>query len=736
MDGSATEAPPVAQATEEGQIDLRQLISVFRRHLRLFAAVVLLVFIPVILFTLQATPRYTATAAVMLDVRKENVVDVNAVLSGLPPDSAVVDTEVEVLKSRSMAEKVVDRLKLDQDPEFNSALRPPGLMTRLRAYVAPSAPRAAVGGQRRREQVIDSVRRHLTVNRSGLTFLINISFESTSPVKAAQISNAFAQMYLFDQLDAKFDATRQANTWLNERLGELRGQVQEAEAAVQQYRIANNLMSAQGATLTEQEISTLNSQLAATRASQAEQEARLNIARAQLAAGSTGDDVGEALSSPVVQRLRDQRSQQSAKVADLSARYGDRHPDLLNARRALADIDDQIQQEIRRIISNLEAQAQVARERTASIENSAARSRNVLVGNNRAAVRLQELERNADAVRTLYESFLNRFKQTSAQEGIEQSDARVVSQASIPGSASYPNKGLNLLIGMAAGVLAGLMAIALAELLNRGLFTVEDVEQKLGVPSIGSIPVLASTLDGVRGRLRHLSPVDDVVERPLSGFAEAFRNLRASILFSRIGERVQVVAITSSLPGEGKTTTSICLARTLAITGGKVVVVDCDLRQRAINTILDSEPRLGLLELLNGKATLEEVLVRDEESGAMILPLAKSAYTPKDVFGTAPMRRLLDDLRTKFDVIVLDTAPVLPLADTRVLAPLADVVVVLARWKKTQRKAVEATLRLLGGSNAYVAGVALTQVDLRAQTKYGYGDPGYYYKAYRKYYGQ
>jgi succinoglycan biosynthesis transport protein ExoP len=165
------------------------------------------------------------------------------------------------------------------------------------------------------------------------------------------------------------------------------------------------------------------------------------------------------------------------------------------------------------------------------------------------------------------------------------------------------------------------------------------------------------------------------------------------------------------------------------------VIVDCDLRQRAVNRALDTDPSIGLLEVLNGVSSLDQAMVKDELSGAMILPLARSAHTPKDVFGAPAMARLITELRGRFDVVLLDTAPILPVADTRVLAPLADVVVVLARWRKTQRKAVEATLRLLGTTDSYVAGVALTQVNLREQSRYGYGDPGYYYQSYRKYYG-
>jgi polysaccharide biosynthesis transport protein len=720
-----------------GAPDLRRLTSSFRKRLRLFNAVALAVFVGVVLFTVQATPKYTATAKVMLDTRKEQVTDVQAVLSGMAVDSPSVDTEVEVLRSRQLAERVVKALKLEDDPEFNYGLRKPGGLAAVTQAVGsmfgasrPHEPTLnAIEGQKAHERIVDTVLGGLQVRRAGLTYVINVAYESEDPAKAADIANKFAELYLLEQLEAKFDATKQATTWLNARLDELRGQVQADEAAVQQYKIANNLLSAAGTNLTEQEISNYNTTLATAQAQVAEDQARLRTARQQMAGGSTGEDVGEALSSPVIGELRKQRAEISARVADLQGRYGDRHPDMLKAKRELSDLDTQIQQEVGRIISNLQARAQVSQQRAAAIGGSLGGARGTLAANSRAMVRLNELQRNADASRTLYESYLNRFKETSTQQGLEQSDSRVVSKAKIPTGQSSPKVQLNLAVGLALALAAGFAAVMVAEGLDAGLTTAEDVERRLEAPFLGAVPLLSSISDDPS-----LSPLDHVVQKPLSAFSEAFRNLRASLLYSRLGEPVKVVAVTSALPGEGKTTTSICLGRTAAQQGARVVIVDCDLRRQTVNRLLEGQPIVGLLEVLSGEAQLDEALTLDPTSGAYVLPLAKGGFTPKDVFGSPAMDRLLDELRARFDFIILDTAPVLPVADTRVLAPKADVVMFLARWRKTPQDAIEAAFRMLSGTGAYVAGVALTQVDMRQQSKYGYGDSGYYYAEYKKYY--
>lgn len=738
QDQDGPRPPSSARAASlAGQLDLRRLLNIARRRLKLALAVAAGVLLATILLTLQATPKYTATANVMLDTRQEKVSNVEEVLSGLPADSSVVDTEVEVLKSRRLAERVVRALQLNQDPEFNPGLAKPkglalvaggvrgllGMATPIDAQLTP------LEQQKAHERVVDRVLSGLSVKRAGLTYIINIGFESERPQKAATIANKFAELYLLEQMEAKFEATQQATTWLNSRLAELRDQVLADEAAVQQYKIANNLLSASGTNLTEQEISNYNQTLSQARAQVAEEEARLATARRQLASGSTGDDVGEALSSPVVTKLREQRVQTSAKVADLQGRYGDRHPEMLKARRELQDIDSQIQAEIQRIISNLEARAQVSRQRAAAIAGSLGGARGTLANNNRAMVRLNELERTAEASRTLYESYLNRYKETSSQEGIGQSDARIVSKAKIPTGQSSPKPAVNLALGLLLAMGAGAGAVVIAELMDAGLATAEDVERRLDVTYLGAVPTLSSVAADSR-----LSPIDYVVAKPLSAFSEAFRNLRTSTLYARLGEPVKVVAITSSLPGEGKTTTSLCLARVAALQGQRVVVVDCDLRRRSVNSLLSADPKAGLLEVLSGEAELGEVLLTDEDTGAHVLPLAKGVTTPRDVFGSPAMDRLLAQLRERYDLVLLDTAPVLPVADTRTLAPKADSTIFLVRWRKTPQHAIEAAFRLLSGTGAHLAGVALSQVDMNQQARYGYGDPGYYYSEYKKYY--
>lgn len=728
---------PSAFPSAAEAFSLRNLINIFRRRVRLFGGVALLVFLAALLVTARATPRYTAQAQVMLNVRQSQVLDSQQVLSNLPAETGVVDSEVEVLQSRDLARQVAEVLRLENDPEFNWVLREPGGLGAFIAKVQgkalprPTPPTTPEAIQLGRERAASALRGGLTVQRMGLTYIIGVNFTSLNPEKSARIANAFAGQYIANQVSDKGGANRQANTFLEARLNQLRGEVQSAEAAVEAYRSANNLLTSSGATLTEQEVSTYNQQLATAQADQAVEEARLRAARSQLARGSTGGDVGEALQSSVVGQLRGQRSTVAARVADLQARYGPEWPALLRARQELAAIDGQIQAEIQRVISNLEARVQVARDRTASLQSTLGRTRGTLASNNAASVRLNELERNAQSVRTLYEGLLERYQETTNQSGNETADSRLLQAAQASGAPSSPNVPVNLVLGFILALGCGLAAVVLVELMDDGLITSEDVQRRLGLPMLGTVPLMMSIADR---KDRRMAPTEYLLNRPLSAFAESFRTLRTSIMYAKLGSAAKVVVVTSALPGEGKTTTAVCLAISAAQAGLKVVIVDCDIRRRNVSRLLGVDADHGLLDVLDGSMTLADVLLKGEASGAWVLPTAKRDFTPREVFNTPEMAALLSRLREDFDMVILDTAPVLAVAETRVLASQADAVMFLTRWRKTPAKAAEAALRSLEQSDATVAGAVLTQVDMQEQARYGYGDPGYYYTAYKGYY--
>jgi succinoglycan biosynthesis transport protein ExoP len=646
-----------------------------------------------------------------------------------------VDSEVQVLQSPALARKVIAKLHLDQDPEFNSDLQTQNIFSQAMGAVKTGVRAMTVwlgvepandvtGPARKEERIAEAVLKNLTIDRQGLTYVINITFWSQDPAKAVRIANGFAETYLQQQKDTKAAATREANTLIKGHVDELQKQVFAAEQAVAEYKSKNGLLNAVGAPLTEQEISALNTQMAVAQALEAEQHGKLSAANRQMGQGGT-DMVGQASMSDTVRQLRAQQAQLVTEQADLEKRYGPRHPALIKVQGQLAALNDTIASEIKRIIGGQQAEAAAAASRTSSLRASIAQDRKVLALNNTAGVKLAELERNASAVREVYQSFLTRLKQTAVQENLQDADAQIVSRANIPLKPSSPSW---LLAAAAAAEIiekAAAAAIMLREFLERGVRSTGEAEKTVGLPVIATIP-----------RIAQADPAAYVVKRPMSEFAEAIRNLRTSLFLSRNSTPPKVVAMMSALPYEGKTTTTLALGRQCAQSGARVLIIDADLRRRALSSHLGGPVHNGLVELVEGRAPLEACLYRDLISDAMILPVSGSP-AGKDVFFANDLGRLFDRVRGLFDIILVDTAPLLPLAEPRLVASHADSIVLLTHWQKTSQSAMQDAARLIRALDVPIAGLALTCADTKRMDSFGYAVRGYGQRAgYAQYYIQ
>ncbi|MEM9053926.1 MAG: polysaccharide biosynthesis tyrosine autokinase, partial [Pseudomonadota bacterium] len=687
--------------SEDKITDPNQVLRAFRRRLPLFFLTVLMVFAAVALFTFQAKPVYTTSSSVIIDVREKNVVDFGSVLSGLAPDSAVVDTEVEILRSRTLAEKIAKKLNLIESPEFNPRLQTPstldqvkgGIRSFLSGIFGGNNENQSASGKtsvRRSEMdgVVSTLLRKTTAHRIGTTYGIAISADSHDPVLAAQIANEIADQYLVEQLDAKYEATRRANAWIEERLSELREELSDAESLVEAYRSASGLFTSGETTLNEQQMTDLNAQLIVQRADLAEREARLNSIRELSQRGGSAEVSAEALQSPVVRELRRQQAEINREKADLENRYLPNHPEIQRINREIANVNAEIQTEVRRIVSNLESEVTISRQRLNSLERNLSNMRATLAENNRASVRLRELERNAEASRTTYETYLERYKQIDDQENLAEADARILSKATIPGVPSFPKTSLNLAIGLVLGSMLGVLVVIIIESLNSQISTGEDIETNFKVPFLGNFPQLTGT-----GRK---NPGEYLINNPMSSYAEALRNLRASLIFADLDTAVKTVAITSSQPNEGKSTLTYGLGRMSAMSGTRTLIIDGDFRRRQLSiTAVEGKPQNGFLECLFGECTIDEAIVKDEKTDLHILPLTVDRHTPRDVFGSKVFDEMLELLKQQYDLIIFDTGPILLMAETRVLTSKVDQVVVVARWLKTNRAALKETLSIL-----------------------------------------
>ncbi len=713
-----------------GVIDIRGILMFLRRRAYVIGAVGILFVIGALIVTSQLTPRYEAVATVLIEGSSAQVVDIEAVVSGVGSGAARANAQTAILGSRAIAERVSERLNLWEAPDFGGAEVPkPSMLNPLNWFAGEDeAVDPEVAANLKREAVLSAFRGGMSVAPNPLTQTINIGYTSHSPERAAEIANTIADEYALDQLEAKFEATKSAADWLSRRLEGMRASLDAAERAVEIFRSENNLINADGLLLSEQELSELNSQLILIRAEKAEKQAVYARAQQLLAGGAELDSVSQVIQSPVIAGLRQQQAELSRKQADLSARYGPRHPQMLNVQAERRDLDALIQQEIRRIVDSLKNAVAVVQTRERSIERSLEDRRNFAALNNQSLVQLRALEREAEATRALYETFLTRFKEVNAQESLQTSGVRIISIATPPSSRSFPRTNLILFASLVLGLAAGVGVALAIELFDDTFHTAKQMESMLGAPNIANVPLVASAgSEGVSA--------DYMLGSPLSSYAEAFRSMRTSLALSNVDAPPKVVLFTSAVPSEGKTTISTSYAIAAARAGQKVVVIDCDLRKPSVHKMfgVPAEGK-GLVGYLADPVGLDQAIQNHPATRVDFIPVVSGSINPTDVLSSQSMAELVQTLRGRYDVIVLDSAPLLPVADTRSVAGLADTTVLVVRWGRTPRAAAVNAAHLLRQSGLPLAGTVLSAVDMTRQTTYGYGDTAYTYGNYGEYY--
>lgn len=689
----------------------RRALSTLRRRWFVFVGVFVFMLAAVLGYTLRQTPEYTATASLLVNSRVLNVVprDNNDVVPQASDEDRAVSAEVQVLQSNEVVQRVISALQSGAYPRLSEEL----------TGTAEPSPAAALGALKQRTRI----------ERPGSTNVLAVSFTSPDPELSAAVANAYVSQYLDFKADMRLTAARTADTSLRDELADMRGRVEQAEAAVAQYRRANNLLSADGITLTEQEQSLYRQQEAAAQTTLAEERARLTTARSQLARGSLGDDVGEALGSPVIGQLRGQRAEAGGKLAELQTRYKSGHPAVARAQRELDEIDGAIDAEIARVISNLEARVQVAQQKAGVASGIAGQSRAELAANAAASVRLNELERRAEALRTNYAGLLQRQTAVASEAVVADVDARPLSVAMVPQQPSFPNKKLNLAIGFMLALLAAGAAVALLQVFDQTLVSSRDVEDKLGLPHIVNIPAVKSIATRAASKA---APIDFVLDEQLSLLAESVRSLLLEIEKDGGAAQPRIVGLTSARPKEGKSTLAVCLARVAAASGRKTLLIDGDIRRPSIAGLFGLSPKVGLTEVLGGQATLEEALLRDERSGAFILPTVMRPFEQAQFNAHEPLRALISQLQD-FDLVIFDTAPALAAVESRLLMDYVDHALVVVRWNSTRVPAVRATLKRLVSIGVRPTGVVMTRVDMKAIAAYALDDVDHDYRSYAQY---
>jgi len=705
-----------AEPIPERTIDLRQYLNFVWRNWMFIASVTAFVFLVGLIYLVRASPLYTAATQVLLEQR-ERAPGLDAIVNDGGISDYYLENQLAILRSDSLLRRVAIK------------------------ELAPSTRESEAAAQSKEDQEsaeaairdgINRLRGALGVSRGGRAQIVTIAITWEDPIRAGQLANAVADAYVVDQLDARLESAKRASGWLSDRLAELRRQLRDSEETVAKFRQEHGLTrSGPTVALNDQQLAELNSKLIAARTDAAEKKARVTFI-AELASGKkTLDSLPDSMlsASSVMGALRGKLAEASQREADLLARYNSRHPAVVNIEAEKRDIERSIAAESQRMEQTIKSEYALAKARLDAVEQSMRQATGQGELDNEDAVRLRELERTAAVNKTLFEELLQKAKITDEQATFRARDVRVIMPAQAGGQ-TFPNARRTLLMALFAGLGLGVAGALAIEMLKPGFTSSREVEDALGIPVLGSVSKMNKS-QLVKDGKSILLPLYQL-HYPLSPFSESMRTLRSGIHMSDVDRPPKVIHVTSSRPGEGKTTIAVSLAISAAFSSGlKVALLDADLRHPTASHFFKLDQEKGLVDLLVGAATVDDVLRFHKDLKLTVIPAGSKTLNPPDVLGSERMKALITHLRATFDYVVLDTPPVGPVVDPVIVSNLCDKTIFVVQWASTPRELVETSVQQIS-SHKRIAGLVFNSVNQNRAKKYG----GEYYhgKYYEKYY--
>lgn len=736
-----------------------------RRYLVIL--ICLAIVLPFGAFNAVTSPKtYTASSIMMIETRKGPL---ESQASASPLDAAWFETQLQNLKSLNVLGYVVKQLHLADDPEFLRTES--GVFDRFRARFGWADP-ALKSDDDRVNRAIGILASGLGAQRIGQSYMVRIDFHGRSPDVAAKIANELVNAYIFDQMNAKYQSTRRAGDWLQERLQNLRDQAANAERAVVQFKAKNNIVSAGGTLLNDKQLSDATQQLGAARAHTADLQARLERIDAvrqayrtdQASSRTVDESITEAMNNPIIGGLRTKYLDLVNREADWATRYGTNHVAVVNLRNQIRDTRRSISDELGRIEETYKSEYEIAKKRQDELEKIAADAVAKSQETSQAQVTLFSLEAAAKSYRSLYDNFLRQHTEAVQEQTYPVSDARLISSASV--AQTGPNTLKIWLATVFAGGLLGVGFGALREVLDRGFRTSDQVKTALNTDCLALIPRIENGHSRVRQlpfgggdrfgvRLNsmfvptvleaaqtsavsaEISPRTEpkvlwaAVDAPNSIYADAIRSINLSLDSDRPGQS-NVIGLTSCLPTEGKSTIAAGIASMMAQSGRRTILVDCDVRNPSLSRAMAPDAEVGFLEVVSGHVSLAEAGLRDPRTKLAFLPtvLNRSARNPTEVLASQEAKIFIDSLKATFDCVIIDMAPLISTSDIRAAARIIDAYVLVIEWGATKMDAVQHAVRNAPAVQAKMIGAVLNKVDFASLGRYesygGYGYPYYY----------
>jgi succinoglycan biosynthesis transport protein ExoP len=735
-------------------------VAFVRRQFPIIAFVVLLMVGLATLYVFTTPPRYMAEAVLIIDTHKLNLFQQQSPLGvDVPVDTAIVDSQVEVLKSETIALSVIKELHLTDDPEF---VGPSGglIGTVFSVISRVTSTLFGDGGPNSKFRITRKAlalfEKRLTIKRVGLTYVINIDYESLRPERAAQIANAVADAYVTDTLEAKYQSTKRAAIWLQDRLKELRAQATAADRAVVEFKAKNNIVDTGGRLLNEQQLAELNSALVLARAQTAEAQARADRVQQilqkedQNAAFEDTATVTDTLHDDVITRLRQQYLDIAARESDWSRRYGQNHLAAVNLRNQMSEIRKSIDNELRHIAETYKSDYVIAKSREAAVQKGLDDIVSQSNETNQAQITLRELDSTAQNYRAMADNFMQQYMMSVQQQSFPITESRLITQATPPLKTSHPKTLLVLAIATAVGIILALGIGMLRDFSDRVFRTGGQVESLLQTDCIAVLPFVkgAPSRDlstksftpkpiGPRNIVHQESLLWHVVDTPFSHFSEGISAIKIAADLLNGTKPNRVMGVTSALPDEGKSTIAVALAQLMAGTGSRVVLVDCDIRNPQLSRHITPSASIGLIEMLSGRIALQDVIWTDSATGLNVLPtvIRTRIRHTSAILASKAMKRLVDGLQEVYDFVVVDLSPLAPVVDVQATTNLVDSYLFVIEWGRTRIELVQHVLNAARGVNENLLGVVLNKAKLDVLNRYESHRGDHYYKRYYTRYG-
>lgn len=662
--------------------------------------------------TLLMTPIYTANATLQIDreaARVFNSAEDVSPRESMSQGEEFFQTQYGLLRSRSLAERVVESLGLassDQALE-NLGIEPP---------VGPG--NAATQAERRRSAALAYVQGNLSITPVRGSRLVSVGFDNPDPVVAARVANGFAENFIQANLDRKFQSSAYAREFLEERIAQTKGRLEEAERQLVAYAANQQIINVgepseggvagagggSSQSLASNNLVALNESLAEARAARVAAEERWRSARsAQVMT------LPEVLQNPSIQRLGEQRAQLEAEYQQKSSIYQADYPEMVRLRGQITEIDGQIQSLASNIKASIQSQYVVAANQERSLQAQVNGLKGDVLDLRDRSIQYNILQRELDTTRTLYEGLLQRYKEVGVTGNVTANNISIVDLATPPGGPSKPNMIINLALAAIFGLGLGVVAALVLEALDETLATPDDVEKKLGVPVLGVVPLLdkGQTTSAALADIR-------------SGFSEAYYSLRTALQFSTPDGAPASLLVSSARPAEGKSTTAYAVALNLARVGKRVLLIDGDLRNPSMHRVVGVENERGMSNLLSGSSDLASVVQRTRQDNLFFIPCGPLPPNPAELWGGDRLRQFLAEARNNFDHVVVDGPPVLGFADSPLLAATVGGVLFVLESRGTRRGQARGALRRLKMGRARLLGAVLTKFNAKAATYGGY----------------